>query len=379
MLRCWNILKKSPIRKAQNKSAQDALDQLNAFLNASEPEPVYWLTHLWDDQQQAITYKELQEAIERGYIDQSTLAAWQNDYANFVNEKLKPIWLDAMTAGTNKLMAEHPDFFFDPMAEGIRTWMTTHGAEWVTQMSKEQREAMVAMIGHASTGAWTADELARAMRPTIGLTKPQATANLKYFQNVKATILQNNPQMTDATAAKRAQRAASIYAAKQHRARAYTIATTELAYAYNKGQDEGVKQAIQLGYIGKTVRVWSIADGSACEICSALDGVKIGMDDEFDFKGNALYAGSKETPPAHPRCRCAVSYEEIEPPIIQPGPPVTYPTWSAQPPAISDPQIPSIPQSLAVPNGMTSQGPAKLGGTGEMIQYKDGDGQFWLI
>lgn len=40
----------------------------------------YWLTRLWDDQQQAITYKELREAIERGYIDQNTLAAWQNDY-----------------------------------------------------------------------------------------------------------------------------------------------------------------------------------------------------------------------------------------------------------------------------------------------------------
>ena len=53
MLRRWNVLKKFPIQKAQSKSAQDALDQLNAFLNASEPEPVYWLTRLWDDQQQA--------------------------------------------------------------------------------------------------------------------------------------------------------------------------------------------------------------------------------------------------------------------------------------------------------------------------------------
>ena len=144
------VLKKSPIRKAQSKSAQDALDQLNAFLNASEPEPVYWLTRLWNDQQQAITYKELREAIESGYIDQSTLAAWQNDYANFVNEKLKPIWVDAMTAGTEKLVAAHPDFFFDPMGEGVRNWMNTHGAEWVTQMSNEQREAMAAMIGHRS-------------------------------------------------------------------------------------------------------------------------------------------------------------------------------------------------------------------------------------
>lgn len=380
MLRRWNVLKKFPVQKAHGKSAQDALDQLNAFLNASEPEPVYWLTRLWDDQQQAITYKELREAIERGYIDQSTLAAWQNDYANFVNEKLKPIWVDAMTASTAQLMAKHPDFFFDPMAEGVRNWMNTHGAEWVTQMSDEQRDAMAAMISHATTGAWTTDELARAMRPTIGLTKPQATANLKYFQNVKASLLQNNPTMKEATAAKRAEEAAHKYAAQQHRARAYTISTTELAYAYNKGQDEGVKQAIQLGYMGKTVRIWSTAaDSGVCEICAALDGVEIGMEDEFSFKGKALYAGSKETPPAHPRCRCAVDYQEIEPPIIQPEPQAPLPAWGAQPPPIPDPQAPTIPQSLAVPDGMTSQGPAKLGGTGEMIQYKDGGGQPWLF
>ena len=374
------VLKKSPIRKAQSKSAQDALDQLNAFLNASEPEPVYWLTRLWNDQQQAITYKELREAIESGYIDQSTLAAWQNDYANFVNEKLKPIWVDAMTAGTEKLMAAHPDFFFDPMGEGVRNWMNTHGAEWVTQMSNEQREAMAAMIGHASTGAWTADELARAMRPTIGLTKPQAVANLNYFQNVKSSLLKNNPGMKEAEATKRAQHAANTYAAQQHRARAYTISTTELAYAYNKGQDEGVKQAIQLGYMGKTVRIWSTAaDGGVCEICAVMDGVEIGMEDEFNFKGKALYAGSKETPPAHPRCRCAVDYHEIEPPIIPPEPKAPLPAWEPQAPPIPEPQTPAIPHGLAVPDGMTSQGPAKLGGTGEMVQYKDGGGQSWLF
>lgn len=374
------ILKRHPVRKAKSKAAQDALDRLNAFLNAAEPEPVYWLTRLWDDQQQAITYKELREAVEQGYVDKDAIAAWQNDYANFVNEKLKPIWVDAMDAGVAKVMAEHPDFFFDPMTEGVRNWMNTHGAEWVTQMCDEQRDALAAMIGHASTGAWTADELARAIRPAIGLTKPQAVANLNYFQNVKSSLLDSNPKMKEAEATKRAQHAANTYAARQHRARAYTIATSELAFAYNKGQDEGVKQAIQQGYLGKTIRVWSTAgDGGVCPICEALDGVETDMDGEFDFKGKSLYGGQKETPPAHPRCRCGLEYREIEPPIIQPMPAASVPTWGQQAPTIPDPQAPVIPQSLAIPDGMKSQGHASLGGTGEMIQYKDGGGQTWLF
>lgn len=40
------ILKRHPVRKSTSQAAQDALDQLNAFLNAAEPEPVYWLTRL---------------------------------------------------------------------------------------------------------------------------------------------------------------------------------------------------------------------------------------------------------------------------------------------------------------------------------------------
>lgn len=380
MFRRRHILKKSLIYKAQGKASQDALDRLNAFLNAAEPEPVYWLTRLWNNQQHAITYRELRETIEQGYIDKDAVAAWQNDYANFVNEKLKSIWTDAMEAGASKLMSEHPDFFFDPMGEGVRNWITAHGAEWVTQMSDAQWDAMAAMIGHASTGEWSVDELARAVRPVIGLTKSQAAANLKYFQNVKGSLLKDNPAMKEATATKRAQHAANIYAAQQHRARAYTIAATELAFAYNKGHDEGVKQAIQMGYMGKTVRVWSTAaDGGVCEICAALEGAEIGMDGEFDFKGKSLYGGQKETPPAHPRCRCAVEYREVEPPIIQTESPVSASVWGQQVPEIPDPQTPAIPQNLAVPNGMTSQGHAHLGGTGEMIQYKDANGQSWLF
>ena len=108
------------------------------------------------------------------------------------------------------------------MGEGIQNWTATHGAEWVTNISDDQREAITSMIDRATTGAWTGDELARAIRPLIGLTKPQALANLNYYEHLKATLLANNPTMKEATAAKAARDAAAKYAAKQHRQRAYT-------------------------------------------------------------------------------------------------------------------------------------------------------------
>lgn len=303
-----------PRRVAKSREAWDVLDRLNAFIGGAGPDVALWLTRLWDDQQRAVTYKELREAIERGFMTQAELDAWQSDYVNFVNSRLRPAWEDAVRAGAASLAAKHPDFFFDPGSQGIRHWMEAHGAEWVTRCTAQQREAIAAMVGLSVSGSWTVDELARAIRPTIGLNRPQAGAALRYYQSMKDSLLKDNPGMRESTAEKRARHAAAVYAQRQHRARAYTIARTELAFAFNKGQDEAVKQAIREGYMGRTEKVWSTAGGNACPVCAALEGTVIEVGGEFDFPGRNLYDGYRETPPAHPNCCCAVEYREIEPP-----------------------------------------------------------------
>ncbi len=375
------------IYKAKKKSvaAQNVLDKLNNYLNATEPEPVYFLARLWDDQKQALTYKELQEAIQRGYIDEKALRAWQNDYANFVNEKLKPIWVEAMEAANAELIARHPDYFFDPMSSEVRKWIDQHGAQWVTAIAEEQQEAIAAMLDRSFSGAFTVDELSRVIRPTVGLNKIQAKANLNFYGHVKASLLKNNPGMKEATAAKKAQEAAMKYAAKQHRQRAFNIATTEMAFAYNKGAQEGMRQAQEQNLIGKVKKTWSTAaDEAVCPICGALDGTMVDMDADFDFKGQALYSGQKQTPPAHPRCRCAVLYEEVEPPKYPVKPEdETIEAWSSEDqiavPEPEEPPTPTIPQPVKMPEGMTYNGKASLGGTGEMHSYKDATGQEWLF
>jgi len=370
------------VRKSKKKSAaaQEALNRLNAFLNAAEPEPVFWLNQLWTDQQNAITYKELREAILAGGLDPKTLEAWQKDYASFVNEHLKPIWTQAMQAGATKLEAEHPDFFFDTLSEGVTNWTSTHGAEWVTNISAEQQEAITAMIDKAASGSWTVEEMARAIRPTIGLTKPQSLANLNYYNRVRASAIDNG--FSETVAKQKAQEAALKYAGRQHRARAYSIATTELAFAYNKGNDDGVKQAIQQGYMGKTVRVWSTAaDDGVCEICAALDGVEIDMDGDFNFKGQPLYGGQKETPPAHPRCRCAVEYREVEPPAgfaPSTAAEANIDAWGTEP-DIPEPPEPEQPATITTPDGMKSLGEVHIGNTGKLYAAQDGNGQEWLF
>ncbi len=368
----------------KNKKAEKVLNKLNDFINATEPEATFFLTRMWKDQQQAVTYKELREAILRGEIDNKTFQAWQDDYANFVNEKLKPIWRDAMETANEELAALHPDFFFDPMHKGVLKWTNEYGAKWVSSVAQEQKDAMKGMIAHSYSGAWTVDELSRAIRPLVGLNKIQANANLNYYQHVKESLLENNPTMRVKTAEGRAKEAAQKYAARQHRQRAYTIATTEMAFAYNKGAHEGVRQAQEQNLMGKTMKIWSTAeDERVCEICGGLEGTEIGMDDDFDFKGYTLYNGQKETPPAHPRCRCAIIYEEVESPKYKEPEPDLLEEWDPEDKeeAVAQEEVedPAIPKAEQMPEGMTYKGPAHLGGTGEMHQYTDADGQEWLF
>lgn len=298
-------------------AGKKVLDQLNSFIEAGQAEPTFCLTRIWGDQQNAVTYKELREAILNGQMDEATLQAWENDYATFVNETLKPLWIESMNDAAANVTAKYPGYFFDPMAEGVRSWVNTHGSEWVTMVGSEQRKAINAMVNKSYSGDWTVDELARAIRPTVGLNKMQSMATLNYYKHVKESFQTNNPAMKEVTATKYAQDAAYKYAAKQHRQRAYTIATTEMAFAYNKGADEGIRQAQEQGMMGITQKIWSTAaDEGVCEICTALEGQVVGMEGGFNFKGKSLYSGQNRTPPAHPRCRCAIVYEEISPPKI---------------------------------------------------------------
>ena len=309
--------------KVKSRAQYEALHRLNSFLDAKNPQLVRFLIRTWKDQQAAITYKELREAILRGTLTEETFKDWRQDYAVFFNKYLKDILINATTAGGKDLaaaMLAGADVYA-PMLTGIENWITVHGAEWITQMSAEAQEAVSTMIQYTANGNMTVDELARIIRPTIGLNEPQSLANLHFYEQtrdrLKKHLMEKYPDMKEATAekqaAKRAKESAVRYAARQHRERAQMIAETELAYAYNKGADDAVRQAVNEGLLPRMKAKWSTAaDEGVCSICGALDGEEIELGDTFQFAGRSLYDGQKQTPPAHPRCRCALCYVEAD-------------------------------------------------------------------
>ena len=208
-------------------------------------------------------------------------------------------------------MIKYPDFDFDPMADGVLNWTENRAAEFVTYCTNTQIEGLRAVVRQAmSLENMTVDQLARAIRPMVGLYKQQSIANLNYYTK----LIENG------ISEKKALDLSVRYAARQHRYRAYNIARTELGFAYNHGIHEGIKQAQAAGYMGEMEKVWCTADDerTCTEICGPLDGKAIAMDEDFNFKTRLTTPGIHLTPPAHPGCRCTVIYKEKSPPIIKP-------------------------------------------------------------
>lgn len=311
----------SPVRK--NAQASAALRKLRAFLDKNEPGLVYFLQNLWGAQGKAITYKELREAILAGDLDPQDLLDWEQDYARFVAQHLQPKWQEAMVEAAQEITRKYPDWYFDPMGDGVIEWTKTRSADFVTNVTQTQIQGLRAVIQRAAVlENMSVDLLSRAIRPMVGLTHQQTIANLNYYEKLIESGV-NDQKALDLSIR---------YSARQHRYRGYNIARTELSFAYNQGSYEGTKQAQAAGYMGEVEKVWCTADDErVCSICGSLEGTPVGMDDDFyyEFKdrdGNTIRRrinpkltdpDTGKVPPAHPSCRCTVIYREISPPTFR--------------------------------------------------------------
>lgn len=78
--------------------------------------------------------------------------------------------------------------------------------------------------------------------------------------------------------------------------RADVIARTETAYADVAGNLEGYRAS------GVVTRKKWITGAGCCDLCDALNGVTIDLDEDFDTEDGPI-----DGPPYHPNCRCDVS------------------------------------------------------------------------
>nr|DAU92048.1 MAG TPA: hypothetical protein [Caudoviricetes sp.] len=312
------IRPKSYIKKKRAGNGEEILKRLEDFLKNNTAEPIKILCRFWQDQQNAITYQELREAVVNGKLDENTFMEWSRDYSFLLNNKFKHVLTTAIEAGSysQPLIQTLNGYRFNNQTPAILNWIQQRGSELVTNCANEQKEAINLLLSKAVIDNNSTEEIARYIRPCIGLTKGQAQANLKYYNNIVNTLKEEHPKMKLESIQTKAREAATKYAERQHRQRALTIAQTEMATAYNKGADESIRQAQAQRLIGTVKKRWSTSgDDAVCTRCSSLEGVEIDMYSKFAI--NARSTGEGLTPPAHPRCACAIEYIEVEAPKFE--------------------------------------------------------------
>lgn len=304
-----------PLWKKKRRSPENLrlLNMLERYITDTEAVPISILTKFWADQTAALTYKEIRKMIEDGDVSEEDLENWSKDYSVLVEEKLAPMWAEAIIVGQlgNIILdsLRDTDFKFEPTDEGIQRWIEARGDEFITASVKEQRKAIRRLTEKAIRDEMSPDELARIIRPCIGLNNQQAAANLRYYNRIKEQLRKDHPRMSEEVIIRRARDKALKYAEKQHRYRAKTIAGDQLAESYNSGADFAIRQAQEKGYIGRVKKVWVTArQSNVCKDCEQVEGVSKEMDETFDVGR----CGRKSLPPAHPRCRCVVKYVEVK-------------------------------------------------------------------
>lgn len=339
-------------------SKQTVLDKLNSFIDASSPKLATFLHHQINQQQNAVTYKELHEAIHQGQFPLGYLTKWQQDYSQFIIDHYAPMVDKAVKQAAIDLAGEYAGAIFDPQIGLMDDYIKTHGGKLIQQVTATQYNAINTLVRQASmTDTMTVDQLARAIRPCVGLTQRQAQYVKHYYDNL---IDQGySPQA--------ALKKQAAYAAKVHRQRAQTIAETEMAYAYNAAANAVVQQNIKDGYFDPGVeKYWlTAADELVCDECGAIDGETVPIDAPFSI--------GVKLPPAHPRCRCAVGYKNIK--VLKPAPaPASTAAQNSTPAQPQQPTIPTAPD----PGALSYKSSVKMG-TGEMHQYTDADGHEWIF
>jgi hypothetical protein len=280
--------------------------ELNKILRANEPKLTRWLYSTWNANADAIKDQEIDNAIRDGQINQQWVDRWQRDYADMINARLAPLWLDTLQTGGNRLIQGLTDAGLEPsfqlLGDRFSEWTRARAADFVVDITDSQRSALNAMLHRFTVVEPMAPAtLARFIRPVIGLTNNEAGVAGRLYQELL------DKGLSPSKAAAQASRKTAFL----RRRRATRIARTELAYAYNFGSFLAVKDAVDEGVLDTNEvmvkRWWTQKDERVCPFCGPLHGQVVGI--EETFPGLTKRVPNTFVPPAHPMCRCVVLYE----------------------------------------------------------------------
>jgi SPP1 gp7 family putative phage head morphogenesis protein len=190
----------------------------------------------------------------------------------------------------------------DPRAIG---WAQVRSGLTIKQVNEYSRQAVSKIIQDGLRSKLTMEQVQANIQKVVGLDSRQATALARFYESsIQDGVLKG---LSYEEAVVRAEKQSDKYRDRLWKQRAERIARTELAEAANQGRYAAWQDANSQGLIpkGSKKRWLTRPDERMCEICGALDGVVIPLDEVFST--------GKLMPTAHPNCRCTALLILAEP------------------------------------------------------------------
>lgn len=187
------------------------------------------------------------------------------------------------------------DFRYDLKNPNFANYIRDHTGNLITLVQEDTRKIVRAAVRNAFNKGHDPRDVAMQIRSSIGLNERQANALSKY----------RNSLADAGHAPARVTELANAYGERLLSQRAMTVARTEIRFAANAGQQQIWKAASKADMLPPAaMRRW-VVDGNPCEICEPMDGVTVGVDEDFRLPDGT----SIDQPPAHPNCFCIVSLD----------------------------------------------------------------------
>lgn len=206
---------------------------------------------------------------------------------------LETLRRDAVRAASLALVPSRGQFsLINPQA--VRA-ARTDSARLVTEITNSTRRGLQAVVQQAFTEGIPPKQLAKLIRPMVGLTERQA----------KAVLNRRAKRIEAGWDAARVEKDVAAYAERVRMRRAVTIARTETVKASVDGQVDAWREAQRQGLLPpRALQQWLVTpDDKLCPECSQMTGPRA----RAPIGGVFLTPlGARTGPPMHPNCRCAV-------------------------------------------------------------------------
>jgi len=233
---------------------------------------------LWFDFAQKQIRRDLAEKYQKSVA--SKLTDWELIQSQG-ETIIKPAALEIVKSGGNAAyqhlaIAGSFDVVNIPAVKAVNKFCS----KLVRDVTKKTKQGINVYVKHGIKQGLSMPDIARELRPLVGLTANQTQAIINY----RKTLQVKRPDLSAA----QINRKVTKYTNKTHRLRMETIAHTETARAQNIGYCQG------LDNVGIKEAEFQISATDFCEDCEALNHTR------YPVKQAAGII------PVHPRCRCAM-------------------------------------------------------------------------